>query len=61
MLGYENISLGVTENGYLTTNILNTGKAFFIGAEKAQMFMDYVIENCEGYDIIYIERDILPE
>ena len=61
LLGYENISLGVTENGYLTTNILNTGKAFFIGAKKAQMFMEYVIENCEGYEIVYIEGDILPE
>lgn len=61
LLGYENISLGVTENGYLTTNILNTGKAFFIGTKKAQMFMEYVIENCEGYEIVYIEGDILPE
>ena len=48
LLGYENISLTVTGDGYLTTNILDTGKAFFIGKEKAENFAEYVRENCEG-------------
>ena len=62
ILGYENISVGVTENGYVTTNILNTGKAFFIGVEQTKTFVDYVLENCEGYKVVYVESDIqIPE
>ncbi len=64
VLGYENISLAVTEDGYLTTNILDTGKCFYIGEEKVQSFVDYVTENCEGYEIVYIysnENDALSE
>ena len=52
LLGYENISLAVTGDGYLTTNILDTGKAFFIGKEKAENFAEYVRENCEGTEKI---------
>ena len=57
LLGYENISLWVTEDGYLATNILDTGKAFFIGEEAAQSFVEYVLENCEGYEIVYTDAD----
>ena len=46
LLGYENISLAVTDEGYVTTNILATGKAFYIGKEKAEEFYKYVTENC---------------
>lgn len=48
LLGYENISMAVTEDGYLTTNILDTGKAFFLGKEKTKRFVDYVLEHGEG-------------
>ena len=34
-LGYWNISLEVTDAGYLSTNIGSTGKAFYIGEDKA--------------------------
>lgn len=54
ILGYENIGLGITEDGYLATNILDTGKVFYIGEEKAQEFVDYVLQNCTGYEIVYI-------
>ena len=61
LLGYENISLTVTEDGYLTTNILDTGKAFFIGKEKAEEFYGYVRENCEGTEkITYIVNSSEP-
>ena len=61
LLGYENISLAVTEDGYLTTNILDTGKAFFIGKEKAENFAEYVRENCEGTEkITYIVNSSEP-
>ena len=45
LLGYKNISLGVTKDGYLITNILNTQKCFFIGKEKAEAFSDYLKNN----------------
>ena len=57
VLGYENISLSVTEDGYITTNILDTGKAFYIGEDKTDMFIEYVLNNCQGYEIIYIQDD----
>lgn len=57
VLGYENISLSVTEDGYITTNILDTGKAFYIGEEKTDMFIEYVLNNCQGYEIIYVQDD----
>lgn len=63
LLGYENISITLYEDGYLTTNILDTGKKFYIGTENAQSFFRYVIDECEGYEIIFqyaIEPDI-PE
>lgn len=48
LLGYKNISLAVTGDGYLTTNILDTGKAFFIGTDKAREFTAYVRGSCEA-------------
>jgi len=53
LLGYQNISLAVTDTGYLTTNILDTGKAFYLGSDKVDAFMDYVFENCQGHRIVY--------
>lgn len=48
ILGIKNVSLGVTENGYLTTNVLATRKLFYIGENKAQEFFKYVEENFEN-------------
>lgn len=45
ILGYKNISLGVTKDGYIVTNIMNTQKCFFIGTEKAEAFEKYISEN----------------
>lgn len=53
MLGYKNIGIWVTDDGYLATNILETRKVFFIGKEKADAFVNYVVENCEGSIIRY--------
>ena len=62
LLGCENISLGITDDGYLTTNILGTGKAFYIGEEKGKRFQEYVIENCEGYKIVDVQSSpAVPE
>ncbi len=48
ILGYENIAMWTDENGYLQTNILDTGKYFCIGEEKAENFKNYVRENYTG-------------
>ena len=64
VLGYENISLSVTQEGYLTTNILDTGKAFYLGQDTIQSFVTQVIEHCEGYEIVHggdTRDDAIPE
>lgn len=64
VLGIYNISVAVTEEGYLTTNILATGKAFFIGTDRVQAVVDYVTENCTGYELVYesqLEENPVPE
>ena len=50
VIGAENISLAVNKYGYLQTNILGTGKSFYIGKDKVQAFIDYVYENCKKID-----------
>ena len=55
LLGYKNISLAVTEDGYMTTNILETGKLCFIGTEKVTAFVQYVLENGSGLEHILVE------
>ena len=50
---FENISLSIHEDGYLITNILSTGKKFFAGEENTQAFVDYVLKECSGYEIVY--------
>ena len=54
MLGISNKSLAVTEDGYITTNIMEWGYAFYIGEEKAKEIADRLgIDN--------IERDTTPQ
>lgn len=55
--GSKNISVSVHEGGYIMTNILSTGKLFYIGEEKTQGFVDYVLNECEGYETIYFYED----
>lgn len=43
LLGYKNISVSLSEDGYLVTNILETGKTFYIGEEKVENFVNYII------------------
>lgn len=52
-LGYNNIALGVNSKGCVVTNILDTGKAFYIGEDKTKTFSDYVKDNYEGFIIVY--------
>lgn len=54
LLGYKNISVSLTDKGYLLTNILDTGKGFFIGEDKVQEFLNYIKANYDGYKIVYV-------
>lgn len=47
-LGYENVALSITEDGYLQTNLLGTGKLFYIGEGKTRMFANYIREYAKG-------------
>ena len=57
LLGYKNISVSLTDKGYLLTNILDTGKGFYIGEDKVQEFLDYIKENYDGYKIVYVNEN----
>ncbi len=35
VLAFENLSFRITKGGYITTNIISTGRAFYIGVDKA--------------------------
>ena len=54
LLGYKNISLGVTKDGYIVTNIMSTQKCFFIGEEKAEAFADYISENVTFKEMVTV-------
>lgn len=55
ILGEENLALQVREDGYLWTNLMGmTEKAFLIGEENTRAFVDYVLNECEGYAIQYV-------
>ena len=46
--GYENIALSITRDGYLQTNVLETGKIFYIGEEKTKAFAEYIYRNADS-------------
>lgn len=57
VLGYKNISVWVTEDGYLCTNILETGKTFYIGENKVQEFMNYIFDNYVAEATVYNDTE----
>jgi len=57
LLGYKNISVSLTDKGYLITNILATGKGFYIGEAKVQKFLECIKENYDGYEIVYVYKE----
>ena len=46
LLDYTNISISLSQEGYLITHLLDAGKAFYIGEDKVAAFMEYVEQNC---------------
>ncbi len=57
LLGYKNISVSLTDKGYMLTNILDTGKGFYIGEDKVKEFLEYIKENYDGYKIVYVDEN----
>lgn len=55
-LGYKNISLWLTDDGYMHTNILDTGKTFYIGKERLDKFINYLLDNCDGKRYVYTQQ-----
>ena len=53
LLGYTNISISVHEGGYIMTNILDTGKMFHVGETNTKAFVDYVLKECEGHEVVW--------
>ena len=53
LLGYKDISMCVTKEGYVTTNILSTYKCFYVGKEKAQEFINTIEKTCP-----YVEEKV---
>lgn len=48
-----NKSISLTKDGYLLSNILETGKYFYIGTDKVDEFVEYVRTNCDGFIYVY--------
>lgn len=42
VLGFENLSFAVTQGGYISTNAISTGRAFYIGADKAKELLSCI-------------------
>lgn len=57
LLGDKNTSVSLTDKGYLLTNILDTGKGFYIGEDKVKEFLQYIKENYDGYKIVYVDEN----
>ena len=52
-INYGNITITLTDKGYLITNILGSGKAFYVGKNKIEELTNYLITNYDGYKIVY--------
>ena len=62
ILGYRGVSLSFCENGYIMTNILGTGKMFYIGEARVRSFVDYVRKECAGYIVVTTAPEVdIPE
>ncbi len=53
VLGYHNVTITLTDTGYMWTNILSSGKYFYVGTEKIEAFIEEVTKNHQGYIYIY--------
>lgn len=62
MLGINNKSFAITEDGYITTNIMERGYAFYIGTDKAQEIADRIgIDSIERVTAEPVSGDLVEE
>lgn len=60
-LGYENISLGMTQDDFLITNILASGKGFKLRDSADEALFSLLVNNYKGYKLVYVEPDELSD
>ena len=48
VLGYTNHAFQLSSDGYLHTNLLESGKSFYIGKERVNRFVAYVQASCSA-------------
>lgn len=58
VLGRNNFSISLSEDGYLFTNIFKTARLYNVGKERVQRFKEYLEAQCKGYELVY---DIDPD
>ncbi len=51
---YRNMSFDLAEDGYITTKLFVSDKTFYIGEDKVKKFLNYVLENYQGYKTVYV-------
>lgn len=51
---YRNMSFDLAEDGYITTKLFVSNKTFYIGEDKVKKFLNYVLENYQGYKTVYV-------
>lgn len=62
LLGITNKSFAVTEDGYITTNIMERGYAFYIGTDKAQEIADRIgIDSIKRVTAEPVSGDLVEE
>lgn len=54
VLGIENISLSVTADGYVETNIVDCGAAFYVGTDRVNALAEYIGTNCSKNESIVV-------
>lgn len=47
------MSLGISENGYLWSNLMHVGHCFYIGEDAAKALIEKVDQSFTGYELIY--------
>lgn len=55
--GYTDLKIYLSDEGYLRTELFYTRNDFYIGKEKVEEFLDYIINNYEGFKIIYVDDE----
>lgn len=48
LAGEPEASISVSANGYLFTNLYQSGKLFYIGEENAAIVMRYLLDGSQG-------------